>query len=78
MQATLEIEFVAQTMSQYTTKKTGELQGEIYIQLDSRTTAEASKRLQAELPELRLVLKKLREGTKNEFLCFRRDKRVQS
>ncbi len=78
MQATLDVEFVAQTMSQYTTKKAGDTQSEIYIQLDQGTTPEASKKLQGELPEMRLILKRLREGTRSEFLCFKREKRVQS
>ena len=78
MQATLDVEFVAQTMSQYTTKQAGDTQSEIYIQLDQGTTPDASKRLQGELPEMRLVLKRLREGTRSEFLCFKRDKRVQN
>lgn len=78
MQATLDVEFVAQTMSQYTTKKASDIQSEIYIQLDRGTTPDASKRLQGELPEMRQVLKRLREGTRSEFLCFKREKRVQS
>jgi exocyst complex component 2 len=78
MQATLDVEFVAQTMSQYTTKKAGDTQSEIYIQLDQGTTPDASKKLQGELPEMRLILKRLREGTRSEFLCFKREKRVQS
>lgn len=76
MQATLEVEFVAQTMSQYTTDKASETQSNIYIELDHGTTPDASKRLQGELPEMRQVLKRLREGTRNEFLCFKREKRV--
>lgn len=78
MQATLDVEFVAQTMSQYTTKQAGDTQSEIYIQLDQGTTPDASKRLQGELPEMRQVLKRLREGTRSEFLCFKREKKVQN
>ena len=74
MQATLDMEFVAQTMSQYTTKRASEIQSQIYVVLDEKTTSEASKSLQAELPEMRLVLKKLREGTKTQFLAFRRER----
>ena len=76
MQATLDVEFVAQTMSQYTTKQASDTQSEIYIQLDQGTTPDASQKLQGELPEMRQVLKRLREGTRSEFLCFRREKRV--
>lgn len=78
MQATLDVEFVAQTMSQYTTEKASETQSKIYIELDAGTTPDASKRLQGELPEMRLVLKRLREGTRSEFLCFKREKRPQN
>ena len=78
MQATLDVEFVAQTMGQYTTEKGSEIQSKIYIELDAGTTPDASKRLQGELPEMRMVLKRLREGTRSEFLCFKREKRLQS
>ncbi|CAD6592738.1 MAG: hypothetical protein ASARMPREDX12_007306 [Alectoria sarmentosa] len=78
MQATLDVEFVAQTMSQYTTDKASETQSKIYIELDAGTTPDASKRLQGELPEMRLVLKRLREGSRSEFLCFKKEKRLQN
>lgn len=78
MQATLDVEFVAQTMSQYTTTKAGNMQSQIYIQLDQGATPDASKRLQGELPEMRQILKRLREGTRSEFLCFKREKRLAS
>ncbi|KAF6225296.1 hypothetical protein HO173_012847 [Letharia columbiana] len=78
MQATLDVEFVAQTLSQYTTEKASETQSKIYIELDAGTTPDASKRLQGELPEMRMVLKRLREGTRSEFLCFKREKKLQS
>ncbi|KAL9104035.1 MAG: hypothetical protein Q9163_000974 [Psora crenata] len=74
MQATLDIEFIAQTLSQYTTKKASEIQSQIYVVLDEKTTPEASKSLQGELPEMRTVLKKLREGTRTQFLAFRRER----
>ena len=75
MQATLDVEFVAQTMSQYTTEKASATQSAIYVELDHGTTPDASKRLQGELPEMRIVLKRLREGTRSEFLCFKRPPR---
>ena len=73
-QATLDVEFVAQTLSQYTTKSASEIQSRLYVALDERTTADASKQLQGELPEMRVILKRLREGTKSEFLCFKRER----
>lgn len=74
LQATLDVEFVAQTMTQYTTKKAGETQSQIYVELDSKTTQEASKQLQGELPEMRLILKRLREATRIQFLCFKKER----
>jgi len=56
MQATLDVEPVAQTTSQYTTKPASATQSEFYIQLDQGTTPDSSKRLQAELPGMRQVL----------------------
>ncbi|KAK5121685.1 hypothetical protein LTR85_004857 [Meristemomyces frigidus] len=75
MQATLDVEFLAQTLNNYTTDRAGEVQSQIYLALDERTDDEARKRLQGELPEMRGVLKRLREGTKGEFGCFRRERR---
>ena len=71
MQATLDVEFVAATLGQYTSTKASEAQAEVYRELDARTDAEARKKLQDELQEMRTVLKKLREGTKGEFGCFK-------
>lgn len=75
MQATLDVEFLAQTLSTYTTDKAAEVQTEIYQVLDQRTDNEARVKLQNELPSLRLILKRLREGTRSQFACFRRVKR---
>ncbi|EXJ63963.1 hypothetical protein A1O7_00298 [Cladophialophora yegresii CBS 114405] len=72
MQATLDTEFIAQTMAQYATPKAGEIQGQIYTELDKRTTNEARTRLQQELGDMRIVLKKLREGSRNSFGCFKK------
>ncbi|KAK8172693.1 putative exocyst complex component SEC5 [Phyllosticta citrichinensis] len=72
MQATLDVEFMAQTLGNYTTEKASEIQSDIYLALDERTDNDARVKLQSELGELRVVLKKLRESTKNEFACFKR------
>jgi exocyst complex component 2 len=77
MQATLDVEFVAQTLSQYTTDRASEVQSMIYQELDSRTDNEARAKLQGELPEMRSVLKRLRKASENEFACFRKPKRGQ-
>lgn len=77
MQATLDVEFIAQTLNQYTTDRASELQGQIYQELDGRTDDTTRAKLQSELPEMRSVLKKLREASKMEFACFRKPKRPQ-
>ncbi|KAK4985913.1 Exocyst complex component S5 [Elasticomyces elasticus] len=75
MQATLDVEFIAQTLNNYTTERAGETQSQIYLALDERTDNDARVRLQAELPEMRALLKRLREGTKGVFGCFKRERR---
>ncbi|GAB7341375.1 hypothetical protein MBLNU457_7633t1 [Dothideomycetes sp. NU457] len=75
MQATLDVELIAQTLSNYTTEKASELQSQIYLVLDERTDSDARQKLQSELPEMRATLKKLREGTKGQFGCFKRERR---
>jgi len=74
MQATLDVEFLAQTMSNYTTDKASETQSAIYVALDERTDNEARLRLQDELQEMRGALKRLREATRVEFGCFKRQR----
>jgi exocyst complex component 2 len=75
MQATLDVEFMAQTLNNYTTDRASEVQSHVYLALDERTDNDARARLEHELPEMRAVLKKLREGTKGEFGCFKRERR---
>lgn len=75
IQATLDVEFVSQTLTQYITEKSSEIQTQIYQELDSRTDNEARAKLQNELPEMRSALKKLREASKSEFACFRKPRR---
>ncbi|KAF4971762.1 hypothetical protein FZEAL_9753 [Fusarium zealandicum] len=75
MQATLDVEFVAQTLSHYTSERASELQSQIYQELDARTDNEARARLQGELSEMRNVLKRLRDASKSEFACFKKPKR---
>jgi exocyst complex component 2 len=72
IQATLDTEFIAQTMSQYSTTKAGEIQGQIYMELDKRSDNNARAKLQQELGDMRGVLKRLREQSRNSFGCFKR------
>jgi len=75
MQATLDVEFMAQTLAGYTSKVAQQIQTDIYQVLDQKTDNAARVRLQEELNTLKGTLKRLREGTKVEFSCFRRAKR---
>lgn len=65
------MEFAAQTLSQYTTPRASEIQNEIYVQLDRGAEPEARIKSQNEVREIGVVLKRLREGTKGEFACFK-------
>jgi exocyst complex component 2 len=67
MQATLDVEFLAQTLSLYTTAAASATQSDIYVQLDQLTDNDARVKLQQELKELKGTLKKLREGTRTEL-----------
>ncbi|KAH7314126.1 putative exocyst complex component SEC5 [Rhexocercosporidium sp. MPI-PUGE-AT-0058] len=77
MQATLDLEFVAQTLNQYTTERASEIQSQIYQELDKGTDNDARNKLQGELPEMRAVLKRLREGSRSEFACFKKARRQE-
>lgn len=71
LQATLDVEFVNQTLSQFVTPRAQELQSEIYVELDRRSDAPSRAALHKELADLRNVLMGLRRNTRAEFLCFR-------
>jgi exocyst complex component 2 len=78
MQATLDTEFMAQTLALYATEACSNVQSQIYVELDRRTTNEARTKLQAELGEMRIVLKNLRDRTKGEFACFKKPRGSKS
>jgi len=67
MQATLDVEFLAQTLNNYTSDRASETQSAIYVALDERTDIEARAKLQDELQEMRAILKRLREATRVEL-----------
>jgi exocyst complex component 2 len=71
MQATLDTEFIASSMTQYGTKTATDISSSIYTELDQRTNNESRAQLQMELGNMRVVLKKLREGSRASFGCFR-------
>ena len=70
MQATLDVEFLAQTLNNYTTDRASETQSAIYVALDERTDNEARLKLQEELQEMRAILKRLREVTRVELCVY--------
>lgn len=71
------LNFFAQTLSQYTTDRASEIQSQIYQELDKGTDNDARTKLQNELPEMRAVLKRLREGSRSEFACFKKSRSRQ-
>ena len=75
MQATLDTEFAVQTLAPYATARAQDLQSAVYAELDRNTEPEAQAQLSRELPEMRGVLKRLREATRSEFACFRKEKK---
>lgn len=78
MQATLDVEFLAQTMNSFISDKASEMQAKVYVALDERTDNDARLKLQNELQEMRSTLKRLREKTRVEFGCFKRERMGKS
>ncbi|EWC43479.1 hypothetical protein DRE_07558 [Drechslerella stenobrocha 248] len=74
LQATLDVEFVNQTLGKFVTQRAQELQSEIYIELDRRSDGPSRAALHKELADLRNVLMGLRRNTRAEFLCFQQKK----
>ncbi|RKF64250.1 Exocyst complex component SEC5 [Erysiphe neolycopersici] len=74
MQATLDVEFISQTLIQYNTDSASKIQGLIYQELDKGTDNTSRAELQTELPDMRTVLKRLRDKSRNEFVCFKKSR----
>ncbi|POS85906.1 hypothetical protein EPUL_001622 [Erysiphe pulchra] len=74
MQATLDVEFISQTLIQYNTDTANEIQSLIYQELDKGTDNTSRAELQTELPEMRTVLKRLRDKSRSEFVCFKKSR----
>lgn len=75
MQATLDLEFMSQILVQYTSEKETELTSGVYAMMDERTDDRSRTGLQMELGGLKGHLKVVRERTKGEFGCFRKERR---
>lgn len=74
MQSILDIEFVAQVMSQYTTERVIKFQDQIHAELDKVVSGEGMglrEKSREELFEVTGLVKRLREGMRGEFGCFR-------
>ncbi len=67
MQATLDVEFLAQTMNNYSSDRASHIQSQIYLRLDERTDNDARLQLQRALADMRTILKRLREKTRGEL-----------
>ncbi|KAL7266939.1 Exocyst complex component S5 [Rhizina undulata] len=74
LQATLDVEFVNQTLSQFNTSRSSEYQQNVYVELDKGSDAEARQGLQKELGGMKTILSQLRKHSRAEFLCFRAKK----
>ncbi|RPA85957.1 hypothetical protein BJ508DRAFT_234861 [Ascobolus immersus RN42] len=78
LQATLDTEFMAQTLGGYVTRECNDIQSAIYVGLDGKSDAAARQGLQAELGGLKSVLGELKGRSRSEFRCFRKKSAVTS
>lgn len=74
MQNMIDFEFLTQVMSQYTTDRAINLQDQIHAELDKIVSGEgvgSREKSREELAGVVGIVKRLREGTRAEFGCFR-------
>jgi exocyst complex component 2 len=67
LQATLDVEFVNQTLSQFNTPKSSEWQQMVYVELDKGSDGDARQGLQRELGEMKRILGSLRRYSRAEL-----------
>lgn len=67
LQATLDVEFINQTLREFTTPKASEWQQMVYVELDRGSDSEARQGLQKELGEMKRILSQLRTNSRNEL-----------
>lgn len=67
LQATLDVEFVNQTLSQFNTPKSSEWQQMVYVELDRGSDGDARQGLQRELGEMKRILGSLRRYSRAEL-----------
>jgi len=75
LQATLDTEFVNQTLSMYSSPEAAKWQSQVYVVLDERSSPEGRARLQQELGDCKTVLARVRRYSRSEFACFRDKKK---
>jgi exocyst complex component 2 len=74
-QATLEIEFLHQTLGQYVTPTAKETLNDIYSSISETFTSRGdNNQLQRELEELKKILFEARRATSGHYLCFKASK----
>lgn len=71
LRATLEIEFMHQTLGRYVTDLAGETLAETYTKISGAYTRQGDEDLQANLDHVKRILADTRRATGVEFLCFR-------
>src|SRR5690606_22983534 len=67
LQATLDVEFVNQTLSQYATEKAMKWQSDVYVVLDNGSDESARMGLKEELAEMKRILNSLRRYSRAEL-----------
>lgn len=67
LQATLDTEFMAQTLGGFITTKCNDIQSAIYVNLDNKSDAQARQGLQQELGGLKAVLSELKGRSRAEL-----------
>jgi exocyst complex component 2 len=78
-QATLEIEFLHQTLGQYVTSTAKETLNDIYSSISETFTSRGdSGDLQRELEELKKILFEARRATSGHYLCFKPPKAAKA
>jgi exocyst complex component 2 len=79
VQATLEIEFLHQTLGQYVTAHAKDILNDIYTSISQTfTRRNDSGNLQRELEDLKKILFEARRATSGHYLCFKPVKTVKA
>jgi exocyst complex component 2 len=67
LQATLDVEFINQTLTFYNTPKASEYQQLVYVELDKGSDPQSRQGLQKQLPEMKRILSSLRKNSRAEL-----------